>query len=91
MYTLTLAPRADEDLDHFTKLGDKSLLRKIEALFDELRNHPETGTGKPERLKGSPSGLWSRRINDKHRMVYQIEKFEITVYVLSLRGHYGNK
>ena len=91
MYKLTLAPRADEDFEKFKKLGDKPLLRKIYTLFEELRNHPETGTGKPERLKGSQSGLWSRRINEKHRMVYEIEKTEITVYVLSLYGHYGDR
>jgi toxin YoeB len=91
MYTLIFEPRAKDDLHGFAKSGDKPLIRKLYALLDELRLHPETGTGKPERLKGSRSGFWSRRINDKHRMIYKIEKTEITVYVLSLYGHYGDR
>ena len=84
-------PDAKEDLQAFIKSGDKPLIKKVYALFEELSNHPETGTGKPERLKGNRSGLWSRRITDKHRMVYKIEKMQITVYVLSLCGHYDDR
>ena len=91
MYTLIFTPHAEKDLRELAKSGDKPLMRKLHVLFDELRNHPETGTGKPERLKGSLSGFWSRRINGKHRMVYTIEDAKITVYVLSLRGHYGDR
>ena len=91
MYTLIFASRASKDLLDFEKSGDKPLIKKVRALIEELKNHPETGTGKPERLKGNRSGLWSRRINDKHRMVYRIENMEITVYVLSMHGHYGDR
>jgi len=91
MYALVLTPRAEKDLRELAKSGDKPLMRKLHTLFDELRNHPATGTGKPECLKGSLSGFWSRRINEKHRMVYKIEDEKITVYVLSLRGHYGDR
>jgi len=91
MHTLILTPHAEKDLRELAKSGDKSLMKKLHVLFDELRHHPRTGTGKPERLKGSLSGFWSRRINDKHRMVYKIEDTTITVYVLSLCGHYDDK
>jgi len=90
MYKLILTSDAKEDWQAFIKSGDKPLIKKVYALFEELGNHPETGTGKPERLKGNYSGFWSRRINGKHRMVYKIEKTQITVYVLSLHGHYGD-
>ena len=43
---------------------------------------------KPEPLKGDLKGLWSRRINDEHRMVYSISDGMIYIYILSLRFHY---
>lgn len=66
-------------------------MKKIDALFDELREHPYTGTGKPEELKGTLSGLWSRRINPKDRLVYQVEENIVTVTVVQARGHYSDK
>ena len=91
MYTLFFTPDAEKHLQAFEKSGNLPLIKKVRALFEELQNHPETGTGKPERLKGNRSGLWSRRITDKHRMVYEIENTQITVYVLSLWGHYDDR
>ncbi|HYK75806.1 MAG TPA: Txe/YoeB family addiction module toxin [Daejeonella sp.] len=55
-------------------------------MLDELTEHPLTGTGKPELLKHELTGLWSRRINKEHRIVYGIK--ENTVYEYSLKGHY---
>lgn len=69
---------------------DKKLLEKINRLLDDIgRNGPDKGLGKPERLRANRSGLWSRRIDDKHRLVYSIEDGRI--YVASCEGHYGNK
>jgi toxin YoeB len=53
--------------------------------------HPTTGTGHPEPLKGKPEGRWSRRITDKHRLVYRIYEDTVVVLVLSAYGHYGDK
>ena len=55
-------------------------------LFEESRRSPFGGTGKPEPLRGDKSGLWSRRITDEHRMIYQVTDAFIIVH--SLRGHY---
>jgi toxin YoeB len=55
-------------------------------LFNELTDHPFTGTGKPEPLRYDLSGLWSRRINREHRLVYEVE--DNIVVVLSAKGHY---
>ena len=41
---------------------------KVQRLINELKEHPKTGTGKPEQLKGDRSGQWSRRITDRHRI-----------------------
>lgn len=54
-------------------------------------DHPKTGTGHPEQLKGNRSGLWSRRITKKHRLVYEIHDNKIIVLVLTAYGHYDDK
>ena len=53
--------------------------------------HPETGSGQPEILKHDLEGLYSRRINKKHRLVYDIKDEIVTVIVLSAHSHYGDK
>ena len=64
---------------------------KARRLIDELKTHPTTGTGKPEQLKGERSGQWSRRITDKHRLVYKINDTEVIVLILTAYGHYDDK
>jgi toxin YoeB len=90
-YRIILQPDAEKDLDSHIKAGNKLHLRKIYALFEELKEHPKTGTGKPKPLKYEQAGLWSRRIDDKHRMLYTIEDEAVTVFVISLWGHYDDK
>ena len=64
---------------------------KVQRLIYELKEHPKTGTGKPEQLKGDRSGQWSRRITDRHRIVYTINETEVIVLVLTTYGHYDDK
>ena len=90
-YRLVLTPEAERHLDEWRKSGQKKTLLKIVALFEELREHPTTGTGKVEQLKGDLEGYWSRRINKSSRLIYKIEEKIITVFVISLKGHYGDK
>lgn len=59
--------------------------------MEELREHPRTGSGKPEKLKHELEGFYSRRIDRKHRMVYEIEDEIVTVVVLSAYSHYDDK
>lgn len=65
---------------------DKRMLRKINQLLKEIQRDPFQGTGKPEPLKGESSGSWSRRINDKDRLVYEV-KNDI-IFVKQCKGHY---
>lgn len=88
-YTLEFSKTAIEDLEKHKKSGDKSTLRKIEKLLNELMEHPTTGTGQPELLKHDLAGFYSRRINKKHRLIYSINVQIITVHVLSAWSHYG--
>ena len=65
---------------------DKKMLRKINDLIKDIQRHPHSGIGKPEPLKYDLAGLWSRRIDREHRLVYQAEENEIRIY--SCRYHY---
>lgn len=85
-YRLDFTKRAQEDIDFHKKSGNKSVLHKIAVLLNELTEHPLTGTGKPEPLKYSLSGMWSRRINKEHRLVYEV--LENAVVVHQAKGHY---
>ncbi len=89
-YSVVVSEEAKEDLRYWKKVGDTSVLRKIDRIFQELALHPSTGTGKPEALRGDMSGCWSRRVNKQHRIVYEITENIVTVFVISARGHYGD-
>ena len=90
-YSLELSKTALEDIKKHKKTGDKPTLRKIQKLLNELMEHPTIGTGQPELLKHDLAGLYSRRINRKHRLVYSINEQIVTVHVLSAWSHYGDK
>jgi toxin YoeB len=90
-FSIELTEVAEKDIEKFKKTGNKKILQKIDTLLDELRQHPTSGTGKPEQLKHYDTPTWSRRISDKHRLIYRIQEDKIVVLVLSLWGHYGNK
>ncbi len=68
---------------------DKKTLKRINELLREIQRTPYEGTGKPEPLKGGFSGMWSRRINDKDRLVYRYENN--TAIVMQCKGHYDDK
>jgi len=65
---------------------DKKMLRRINELIKDIQRSPHEGTGKPEPLKYDLSGLWSRRIDREHRLVYQVSGEDILIY--SCRFHY---
>lgn len=69
---------------------DKKTIKKINQLVRDIeRNGPLNGIGNPERLKNNLSGEYSRRINEKDRLVYHIEDGRI--YIAQCRTHYGDK
>jgi toxin YoeB len=65
---------------------DKRIHKRITALIMDILRQPYAGIGKPEPLKHQLRGCWSRRINDEHRLVYQIEPN--AVIILACRYHY---
>lgn len=90
-YSLEFSKNALDDIAKHKKIGDQSVLKKVQILLNELRLHPKTGTGKPEELKHDLAGLYSRRINKKHRLVYSINDQALAVLVLSAWAHYSDK
>ena len=66
--------------------NDRRVVRKINALLKDISRHPHSGMGKPEMLKHDLAGLWSRRIDHEHRLVYRVEADTLRVY--SCRFHY---
>ena len=89
-YNVQLSPDALMDLAKLKKSEPKAFSKALD-LIDELREHPRTGTGKPEPLSGNRSGQWSRRITQKHRLIYSFEEEIVSVFVLSSYGHYDDK
>ena len=75
-----------EDYQWFQE-RDKRLLKRINALIKECMRTPFEGTGKPEPLKNELHGLWSRRIDNEHRLVYKVEKDQLIDF--NCRFHYA--
>lgn len=65
---------------------DKRILRKVNQLLQDILRNPFEGIGKPEALKGSLTGMWSRRIDGANRVVYSVNGN--IIYILACRGHY---
>ena len=83
--------QAEKDREYWKKSGNKAIMNRITALLEDIIAHPYTGIGKPEPFKYELAGCWSRRINSEHRIIYSVNDEIITVYVLSMRYHYGKK
>ena len=88
MYKLDYTDKAKEDMQRLKREEPKAFL-KLGKLLEELMDHPQIDTGKPEQLKGDRAGQWSRRITKKHRLIYN--DTEVLVLVLSSYGHYDDK
>jgi toxin YoeB len=74
-----------EDYIYWQKV-DKKMVRKINDLIKSIKRTPFEGIGKPEPLKFDLAGFWSRRIDQEHRLVYQVTKNELMI--ISCRFHY---
>ena len=85
---IKLLEDADDDLAFWMKSGNKSVQKKINELLLSIKETPYSGVGKPEALKHRLSGLWSRRINQEHRLVYEIDEEANLILIHSLKCHY---
>ena len=76
-----------EHLEFWKKSGNKVIQKKIQLLIADIMKTPFKGIGKPETLKYNLLGTWSRKINEEHRIVYEIPDDAILL-IHSLKGHY---
>jgi len=90
-FIVYLTQKAKDDIAKHKKSDNKASEIKIKKILEELKNHPYTGTGQPEKLKHDLSGKWSRRINQKDRMIYTVDDSIVVVVVISAMGHYSDK
>jgi len=85
MMKITFSKNSWEDYVSWQK-EDKKILKRINQLIKDIQRTPYQGIGNPEPLKYDLAGLWSRRINREHRLVYQVFDQEILIY--SCKYHY---
>jgi toxin YoeB len=85
MMRITFSKNAWEDYTSW-QFENKKMLKKINELIKEIQGTPYEGMGNPEPLKYDLAGLWSRRIDREHRLVYKVIENEILIY--SCRYHY---
>lgn len=68
---------------------DRKVIKRINDLIEDVKRNGYRGIGKPEPLRGELSGLWSRRIDQEHRLVYRIKDGDVEI--VACRYHYGNR
>lgn len=74
-----------EDYLYWQKI-DKKMVKRINLLIKDISRQPYDGIGKPEPLKHNYRGFWSRRIDEEHRLIYQVREDEIRI--IKCRFHY---
>ena len=85
---IELSQNALKDLKYWRKSGNVSIQKRISELLVSTQEDSYNGIGKPEGLKYSLSGYWSRSINSEHRIIYEV--VDDIVYIESFRGHYNS-
>ena len=88
MYRIVFSNDAKKDLKELSKKAPQAV-KKLSKLLEEIQEHPRTGTGQVEPLKGYDGNVYSRRITHEHRLVYRIYDEVIEVLVLSTFGRYN--
>lgn len=74
-----------EDLEHWMST-DRKVARRLLRIVRQTLRDPFSGVGKPEPLRGRLSGLWSRRLTQEHRVVYEVTADDVRF--LQGRHHY---
>ena len=87
MPNLEFDTHAFEDLEWWVE-HDRKIALKILRLIREVHRTPYEGAGQPEPLKHDLAGCWARRINQEHRIVYQVPAAKDRIRILACRYHY---
>jgi Txe/YoeB family toxin of toxin-antitoxin system len=86
MYKVLLRAKAQKDL---LKLRRAKLASKTKKLLEKMSVNPWVSVPSYEKLAGRLSGLYSRRLNKQHRLVYEVDEKKKLIVVYSLWSHYG--
>ncbi len=90
-YIIKVSKSAEKDLSMIKRSGQKSDIEKVATIFKEIEENPRAGIGKPEQLRYYDGEVWSRRINKKDRLIYEIFEEEVLIIVIQALGHYLDK
>ena len=89
-YHIDFTPQASKIVKKWKK-SNPIAFKKLFNLLPELEQHPRTGTGHPEPLKGGNNVIYSRHITKNDRIIYEIYDDKILVLIVELEGHYDDK
>ena len=89
-YTIRVSHGVDKVIAKWKK-SNPDLFKKYRRIFEELLEHPKTGLGHPEPLKGGTDMTWSRHVKAHDRIIYEVNEDIVEVYVLEVEGHYNDK
>lgn len=90
MYRVEVSVEADKVVRKWKK-SNPQLWKKYQKIYHELIDHPRTGIGHPEPLKGGGGITYSRRITAHDRIIYDIYDDVLVVLVIEAEGHYNDK
>ena len=85
MRTIEFYNNAFEEFTDWATI-EKSIFKRLVRIIEDTKRDPFGGIGKPEPLKGNLTGKWSKRINDEHRLIYEVK--ENSILIFSCRDHY---
>lgn len=89
-YIIDISDHADKIIRKWKK-SNPQLFKKYQRIYHELADHPRTGTGHPEPLRGGNDITYSRRLSAHDRIIYDIHDETVTVLVIGVEGHYDDK
>ena len=90
-YTLIFTDVSLDDLAFHDKAANQATIKRIDRILKELETMPFNGIGKPHQLSYDYAGLWSRHLNKKDVIIYDVDKANKTVQIYSARYHYSDK
>lgn len=89
-YRIEFSTEAQKILKKYKK-SNPNAFNKLKKLLPELEEHPRTGTGHPEALKGGNDITYSRHISAHDRVIYEIYDDRVLVLIVTIEGHYNDK
>ena len=87
---VAFTPGALTEYRDWLKIGGTAGLKRVNRVIDDAARDPESGIGKPEKLRGDFAGYWSRRITQEHRLIYTVTTTESGADVLLIVGCAGH-